>query len=65
MKTRFSYNPKYEYTWDTAEWVVKDLQNQGYKARCIMGISLMQIHTDASKTILDNAIKRAWDKEVE
>ena len=62
-KAQVSYNPKNEYTYNTGEFVVKELQKQGYKARCIMGISLMKIQSNAPLMVLKDTLSKIWHKE--
>ena len=64
MKALFSYNPRNEYTYETGELVVKELQGKGYKARCLMGISLMKIQCNAPLMVLKDTVNVVWDKEV-
>ena len=63
MKSQFMYNPKHEYSYETAELVVKELQKQGYKAECDMGISQMKINTNAPMMLLTDTFWEVWCKE--
>lgn len=63
MKSQFSYNPKVEYSYETAENVVKELQKQGFKAERYMGISQMKIHTNAPLILLTDLVWEVWCKE--
>ena len=64
VQSKLRYNPKYEYTYDTAELVVKKLQKMGYKARCIMGISQMKIASESPQHILNRVLGEVWDEEI-
>ena len=65
MKSQFTYNPKHQYSYETAELVVKELQEQGYKAECDMGISQMKIASESPQHILNRVLGEVWDEEIE
>ena len=63
--TEYSYNPKNQYSYNTAELVVKELQKQGYQARCSMGISQMKIQCNAPLMLVTDLVWDVWCRECE